>query len=164
MRNKFGPDAEADIMAQVISSLPLVTEWRREGDILHIRTTEGLELPVLLSSTEFEPEPVDEKLIVQLLQERCQMLADQLNRGCCLFICSSGGGALWPSSRVSELIPLVTILGSGRPIKEKTRMLEAAGLFLIHEVIEELAENFVPSQQLCNRIGQLVESSVVQQK
>ena len=160
LQKRYNHTQVTDTMATIISGFPFVTNSRRDPQdpyILHITTTEGLEIPRLLISLESFEAPPTRQEIISSINTQCEMMKNALAEGSCGFLWLRGGQCWWPAQKaLSGLSYINRLLSSDMSKQGKLQKLAVDSDFTLDPVwLEELVENFSPCVQLEMRVGEI---------
>lgn len=158
----YNCERECQIMEQTLRGLPFVTEAtldEKDRDILHITTTEGHVVPMLLFSYRGMQVGYDRNSVLQRAELRRQHFETMLTRGSCYFLSSKSGERirLSANSVANKLPQMVQILRSGKPMEKKSEEIQQLRIN-VDQFIENIIINFSASPQLEARLNKLKTS------
>ena len=143
-------------MEQTLRNLPFVTEAildEKDRDILHITTTQGETVPMLLHSMRGRMPDYDRDSVLKRVETKQKYFHDALENNSCYFLSSTRGSRthLSANSVANKLPHMVEILRSGKSIEKKSQQIQELQINISNDEII----NFSASPQLEARLNKL---------
>jgi len=156
LRKHYNRERECQIMEQALRNLPFVTEAildEKDRDILHITTTQGETVPMLLHSMRGRMPDYDRDSVLKRVETKQKYFHDALENNSCYFLSSTRGSRthLSANSVANKLPHMVEILRSGKSIEKKSQQIQELQINISNDEII----NFSASPQLEARLNKL---------
>ncbi len=159
---RYPHEQAVDMIAQAITSLPLVAGARRDEKspkILHVATTEGLTIPCWLPPMSMRAAH-DRESVLQSVEGDLNHFRKMLGRSACYLVFHDAGQTCLPRPHVGRTLPaVVELLGSVMPAQAKRAAIKRLCPGMPERARERLVRNFRASPQLEARIAAVSRKS-----